>query len=111
MGFNPFRVDSVLHHTQGSSFLATLIVGPKLFMGGEESLRQLSPQPTVNNFALRAENFCEQVCRGPERPAVTPRWMTNKQPVSLDELAQSFAPARRLDSKRILRCRHSDVSL
>ena len=78
-------------------------------MGGEESL-QLSPQPTVNNFARRAEDFCEQVYRGPKRPAVTPRWMTNMQPVSFDELAQSFAPARRLDSKRILRCGQSDVS-
>lgn len=97
--------------TQGSSFLATLIVAPKLFMGGEEGF-SLSPQPSVNNFALRAAKRCEQFCRGSEKgPAVTPRWMTNKQPVSPDELAQSFAPARRLDSKRILRCRYFNVSL
>ena len=91
------------HITQGSSFLATLIVGPKLFTSGEES-PALSPQPIVNNFARRGADFCEQTYRRPEWPAVTPRWMTNKQPASLDELAQSFAPARRLDSKRILRC-------
>src|SRR5438034_10846038 len=99
------------HQPRVARKLATLIVGPKLFTGGEESLRQLSPQPTVNNFARRAQDFCVQVRRWPKRPAVTPRWMTNKQPVSLDELAQSFAPARRLDSKRILRCRQSNVSL
>jgi hypothetical protein len=89
--------------TQGSARRATLIVGPKLFTGGEESSCH-SPQPTVNNFARRGADFCEHPLRGPEKPAVTPRWMTNKQPASLDELAQSFAPARRLDSKRILRC-------
>jgi hypothetical protein len=31
-----------------------------LFIGGEESLWNLSPQPTVNNFAQRAKDFCEQ---------------------------------------------------
>src|SRR5437762_5518855 len=96
--------------TQRNCYVATVIDSPKLFTGGEESLRHLSPQPTVNNFARRAQNFCEQACRGPTRPAVTPRWMTNKQPVSLDESAQSFAPARRLDSKRILGCRQLDDS-
>ena len=95
--------------TQGSSFLATLIGVPKLFAGGEESLWNLSPQPTVNNFARRVKDFCEQLRRA-VRPALTPCWMTNTQPVSSDESAQSFAPARRLDSRRILRCRQSDVS-
>jgi len=80
-------------------------------MVGEESLHHLSPQPIVNNFGRRATDFCAQLCRRPKRLAVTPRWMTNTQPVSCDELAQSFAPARRLDSKRILRCRQQDVSL
>src|SRR5438093_13527141 len=108
---NPFRVDGVVVRlTQGSSFLATLIGVPKLFTVGEESPRQLSPQPIVNNFARRARPFCEQACRRPKRLAVTPRWMTNMPPGSLDELAQSFAPARRLDSKRILRCRQCDDS-
>ncbi len=99
MGCNSFRVETVfVPRSQGSSEdLATLIVGPKLFISGEESLA-LSPQPIVNNFARRRAEFCEQAYRRPERPAVTPRWMTNQQPVSLDELAQSFAPARRLDS-------------
>jgi len=46
--------------TQGSSFLATLIAAPKLFIGGEESLWERSPQPTVNNFARRVHDFCEQ---------------------------------------------------
>ena len=91
--------------------IATLIVGPKLFTVGEESPCRRSPQPNVNNFAVHATGLCEQLCRRLERPAVTPRWMTNKQPVSSDELAQSFAPARRLDSKRILRCRYFNVSL
>jgi len=95
--------------TQGSSFLATLIGVPKLFAGGEESLWNLSPQPTVNNFARRVKDFCEQLRRA-VRPALTPCWMTNTQPVSSDESAQSFAPARRLDSRRILRCGQSDVS-
>ena len=94
---------------QGSSSLATLIVVPKLFAGGEESLWNLSPQPTVNNFARRAKDFVNKIAP-PERAAATPRWMTNTQPVSPDESAQSFAPARRLDSRRILRCRQSDVS-
>jgi len=94
---------------QGSSFLATLIGVPKLFAGGEESLWNLSPQPTVNNFARRAKDFVNKIAP-PERAAATPRWMTNTQPVSPDESAQSFAPARRLDSRRILRCRQSDVS-
>ena len=94
---------------QGSSFLATLIGVPKLFAGGEESLWNLSPQPTVNNFARRVKDFCEQLRRA-VRPALTPCWMTNTQPVSSDESAQSFAPARRLDSRRILRCGQSDVS-
>src|SRR3989442_11009052 len=35
-------------------FTLILIGVPKLFIGGEESPLQLSPQPTVNNFALRA---------------------------------------------------------
>ena len=95
--------------SQGSSFLATLIGVPKLFIGGEESF-PLSPQPTVNNFARRSNRFCEQDCRRAEWPAVTPRWMTNAQPVSLDESAQSFAPARRLGPRRILRCRQQNVS-
>src|SRR5712691_4962602 len=56
-----------------------------------------SPQPTVNNFARRVRDFCEQHYRA-RKGAVTLRWMTNKQPVSLDESAQSFAPAQRLDS-------------
>jgi len=94
---------------QGSSFLATLIVVPKLFIGGEESLWNLSPQPAVNNFAGRAKDFVNKIAP-PERAAATPRWMTNTQPVSPDESAQSFAPARRLDSRRILRCRQSDGS-
>jgi len=94
---------------QGSSFLATLIGVPKLFADGEESLWNLSPQPTVNNFARRAKDFCEQLPRA-VRPALTPCWMTNTQPVSSDESAQSFAPARRLDSRRILRCGQSHVS-
>jgi len=45
---------------------------------------------------------------GLKGPAGTPRWMTNNQPVSLDELAQSFALAWRLDSERILRCRQQE---
>jgi hypothetical protein len=95
--------------SQGSSFLATLIVLPKLFIGGEEMVGR-SPQPTVNNFAERAGRFCGQDVRRAEKHAVTPRWMTNKQPISPDESAQIFAPARRLDSRRILRCSQSDVS-
>ena len=94
---------------RGSSCLATLIGVPKLFIGGEER-RPLSPQPTVNNFARRSHRFCEQFGRRAERPAVTPRWMTNKQPVSFDESAQNFAPARCLGSRRILRCRQQHVS-
>jgi hypothetical protein len=80
-------------------------------MVGEESLHDLSPQSIVNNFARRATDFVNNFAAGQKRLAVTPRWMTNMQPVSSDELAQSFAPARRLDSKRILRCRQQDVSL
>jgi hypothetical protein len=47
-----------LHFWQNLSFspfllryLRLLIVAPKLFIGGEESRRNHSPQPTVNNFA------------------------------------------------------------
>src|ERR1043166_9368271 len=53
--------------TQGSSFLATLIVAPKLSMVGEECLHELSPQSIVNNFARRATDFCEQFCRRPKK--------------------------------------------
>src|SRR5260221_12898766 len=95
---------------QGCEERATLIGIPKLFIGGEESLWDHSPQPTVNNFARRSEPLCEQDCRRAKGHAVTPRWMTNTLPVSYDEFTQSFAPARRLGSKRILRCRQSDVS-
>ena len=35
----------------GLCFLRLLIVPPKLFIGGKESRRNHSPQPTVNNFA------------------------------------------------------------
>ena len=95
---------------QGREERATLIGLPKLFSGGEESLWGCSPQPPVNNFARRSEPLCEQDCCRAEGHAVTPRWMTNKLPVSFDEFTQSFAPARRLGSRRILRCRQSDVS-
>src|SRR3989442_10980252 len=88
----------------------TLIGVPKLFIGGEESPLQLSPQPTVNNFALRAHRAVNNFCPGARSPAVTPRWVTNSLIVSADELGESFAPARRLGSKRILRCRQPDVS-
>jgi hypothetical protein len=47
--------------TQGSSCLATLIDVPKLFNGGEERLWNLSPQPTVNNFARHPKSICEQL--------------------------------------------------
>ena len=46
---------------QGSARRATLIGNPKLFTGGEESPRELSGDPTVNNFAavnLRLGNNC-----------------------------------------------------
>ena len=89
---------------------ATLIVGPKLFMSGEETLA-LSPQPLVNNFARRTGPVCGQNLRRAERHAVTPRWMTNNQPISTDESAQSFAPARRLDSKTNTQMPTADVSL
>jgi len=87
-----------------------LIGNPKLFTGGEESLRKLSPQPTVNNFARRPRRLVNKLCLRAKRSAVTPRWVTNTPAVSLDELGESFAPARRLGPKRILRCRQSDVS-
>ena len=88
----------------------TLIGDPKLFTGGEESLWKLSPQPTVNNFARRPRRLVNNLCRRAESSAVTPRWVTNSLAVSFDELGESFAPARRLGPKRILRCRQSDVS-
>ena len=75
----------------------TLIVGPKLFMVGEENPPS-SPQPTVNNFAAHRNAFCEQTCRRPER-ARGHAALDDELPTRLvDELAQSFAPARRLDS-------------
>ena len=78
---------------------ATLIGVPKLFASGEESCREGSAQPMVNNFAARTRGFCEQDCRCAGRHAVTPRWMTNELPVSSDEFTQSFAPAAALGLK------------
>jgi hypothetical protein len=97
--------------TQGSDQIATLIGDPKLFIGGEESPGIAPRSPTVNNFARRARKCCEQLFRGSKLPAATPRWMTNKQPVSTDELAQSFAPARRLDSITNTQMLTADVPL
>src|SRR5205809_4916527 len=105
-----------LHEPQAVSMqsqapLTLILIGvPKLFIGGEESPLQLSPQPTVNNFALRAHRAVNNFGPGARSPAVTPRWVTNSLIVSADELGESFAPARRLGSKRILRCRQPDVS-
>jgi len=96
---------------QSDAPLTLILIGvPKLFIGGEESPLQLSPQPTVNNFALRAHRAVNNFGPGARSPAVTPRWVTNSLIVSADELGESFAPARRLGSKRILRCRQPDVS-
>lgn len=92
------------------NFLSRSLIGvPKLFNSGEESLGT-SPQPMVNNFARRNAAFCEQDCRWAEWPVVTPRRVTNSPARSLDESGESFAPARRLGSKRILRCRQQDDS-
>ena len=98
------------NYAVGSPLTLILIGVPKLFIGGEESPLQLSPQPTVNNFALRAHRAVNNFGPGARSPAVTPRWVTNSLIVSADELGESFAPARRLGSKRILRCRQPDVS-
>ena len=50
----------------------TLIVSPKLFTGGEESFRKLSPQPTVNNLAARAMKIVIKPAFGASGSMVTP---------------------------------------
>ena len=81
----------------------TLIGVPKLFIGGEESLGRLSPQPAVNNFAAHQIRLgykwqFEACCA-----LVTPGW-EDEYPdrKGLTFWERPSLPARRLGSKRIL---------
>jgi hypothetical protein len=49
--FEQERTERTEHGKENLCFLCFLIVPPKLFIGGKESRRNHSPQPTVNNFA------------------------------------------------------------
>jgi hypothetical protein len=45
-----------------------ILIGlPKLFIGGKVSAADLSPRPTVNNFAATAKMFCEKLKFHPEK--------------------------------------------
>src|SRR5262245_25596764 len=67
------------------SFLACPYSPSKVIHSWRGEPSPSSPQPTVNNFAPRGRDSCEQFAAGPLGPAVTPRWKTN----SLPSLAKS----------------------
>jgi len=88
-----------------------LVASPKLFTGGEESLRNLSPQPTVNNFAARAMPTVNKLDLGANGSTVTPGWEDEfPDPYVATSWERLSLPARRLGSKRILKMSTDDVS-
>ena len=89
----------------------TLIVDPKLFTGGEESPRKLSPQPTVNNFAARVMAIVNKVNFGARAPRSRRAGKTNgPTPYLARSKPRLSLPARRLGPKRILKMTTLDVS-
>ena len=89
----------------------TLIVSPKLFTGGEESVRNLSPQPTVNNLASRTMKIVNKLAFGATGSTVTPGWEDEfPDPLVATSWERLSLPARRLGPKRILRMSMFNVS-
>jgi hypothetical protein len=89
----------------------TLVASPKLFTGGEESLWNLSPQPTVNNFAAHAMPTVNKLDFGANGSTVTPGWEDEfPDPYVATSWERLSLPARRLGSKRILKMSTDDVS-
>ncbi len=88
-----------------------LTVAPKLFTSGEASLRNLSPQPVVNNFASRAMRAVNKFILGAKGSPVTPggedEFLDPHGATSWERLS---LPARRLGPKRILKMSPFDVS-
>ena len=88
-----------------------LIAFPKLFTSGEESLRNLSPQPMVNNFASRMVKPVNNFPFGAKGSPVTPgREDEFPDPYAATSRERPSLPARRLGLKRILKMSTSDVS-
>ena len=88
-----------------------LVASPKLFTGGEESLWNLSPQPTVNNFAAHAMPTVNKLDLGANGSTVTPGWEDEfPDPYVATSWERLSLPARRLGSKRILKMSTDDVS-
>jgi hypothetical protein len=106
------RVGITRRFSQGGarSSLA-LIVDPKLFAGGEESPPKLSPQPTVNNFAVRLMPTVNKVNLGARAPWSRRTGKTNGLAlyVATSEPRLSL-PVRRLSSKRTLKKTTLNVS-
>ena len=97
----------------GVSFPLTpaLTVSPKLFTGGEESFRNLSPQPAVNNFASRAMQPVNKLIFGAEGSTVTPgREDEFPDPYVATSWERLSLPARRLGPKRILKMSRFNLS-
>src|SRR6266852_355250 len=93
------------------SLTPTLIAFPKLFTSGEESLRNLSPQPMVNNFASRMVKPVNNFPFGAKGSPVTPgREDEFPDPYAATSRERPSLPARRLGLKRILKMSTSDVS-
>jgi len=111
-GHNPVGVDGPsIAATQGCPFGPALIVDPKLFTGGEESPRKLSPQPTVNNFAARVMAIVNKVNFGARAPRSRRAGKTNgPTPYLARSKPRLSLPARRLGPKRILKMTTLDVS-
>jgi len=111
-GHNPVGVDGPsMAGAQGCPFAPTLIVDPKLFTGGEESPRKLSPQPTVNNFAARVMAIVNKVNFGARAPRSRRAGKTNgPTPYLARSKPRLSLPARRLGPKRILKMTTLDVS-
>jgi hypothetical protein len=97
--------------TLGSGDGGALIVDPKLFTGGEGSLRNLSPQPTVNNFAARTMPIVNKVNFGARAPRSRRTGKTNGLALHLATAKPRLSlPARRLGPKRILKMTTRHVS-
>jgi hypothetical protein len=98
----------VLVDSQSILFILFILIGlPKLFIGGKVSAANLSPPPTVNNYAVAAKMICEKLKVHPKkgghawpgRRIVNPKRPTFKDRVSLrakcldaKEYSRAFRP-------------------